>query len=30
MIQSTTSPDFTAVRADFPRASRKLWLAALR
>jgi selenocysteine lyase/cysteine desulfurase len=25
---SSTVPDFTAVRADFPRASRKLWLAA--
>lgn len=25
---SSTVPDFTAVRADFPRAARKLWLAA--
>ncbi len=23
-----TTPDFTAIRADFPRAERKLWLAA--
>jgi selenocysteine lyase/cysteine desulfurase len=26
--QSVTPPDFTAVRADFPRAAEKLWLAA--
>jgi selenocysteine lyase/cysteine desulfurase len=25
---SINPPDFTAIRADFPRASRKLWLAA--
>jgi selenocysteine lyase/cysteine desulfurase len=28
MRQQPISPDFTAVRADFPRASRQLWLAA--
>ena len=28
MVQQTVVPDFTAVRADFPRASRQLWLAA--
>ena len=26
--KTSFGPDFTAVRADFPRASRKLWLAA--
>lgn len=26
--KSSSKPDFAAVRADFPRASRKLWLAA--
>lgn len=26
--ESTSMPDFDAVRADFPRATRKLWLAA--
>lgn len=26
--QSSEGPDFKAIRADFPRASRKLWLAA--
>ena len=27
-ISSSPAPDFDAVRADFPRAARKLWLAA--
>lgn len=26
--RSSSKPDFAAIRADFPRASRKLWLAA--
>ena len=28
MSQQAIMPDFTAIRADFPRASRQLWLAA--